>query len=384
MITTVRSSKRLAFGAVLGLCLVLVCLLAVKDLNDKLGVMTASNTGYQKMTDSQMEKIRSLTSELEGVRGSKVAELRSAEKKQTQLEAKISKLQRELQNAKSDLSTFQNRADELHEQKVHLQSENDELKRMASRQKKDAETLSVQLRDQIARLSLERDQCQHQYQALFKLQQETSDTMQTLKHENKRLQVEQTMSSSSTSAKAAAANLQLPNSKQVIQQPQDPRILRSSSSQPVGLEQPHLIQNRPSVSSTLRTGSNPVGIANPPVGAEPPLHNDQVPNNYVVPAHQVGREDVMEAPKVVNRNRKFEENLDAQVDPVQQDHPGLQAHPVYREHNIGFDEDEMEDAVDGQILHHDFQAITNKSLKAFSHKIPNFISLYTGSRRWQP
>ena len=53
----------------------------------------------------------------------------------------------------------------------------------------------------------------------------------------------------------------------------------------------------------------------------------------------------MEAPKV------HFENMDAQVDPVQHDHPGLQA-PVYRDnHNIALDDDDIEDNVDGQIPH---------------------------------
>ena len=42
-------------------------------MNDKLGVMTASNAGYQKMTDSQADKIKSLNNELESLRASKVS-----------------------------------------------------------------------------------------------------------------------------------------------------------------------------------------------------------------------------------------------------------------------------------------------------------------------
>ena len=56
----------------------------------------------------------------------------------------------------------------------------------------------------------------------------------------------------------------------------------------------------------------------------------------------------MEAPKI------HFNNMDAQVDPVRHDHPGLQA-PVYRDnHNVGLDEDDLEDSVDGQIVH-DYQ-----------------------------
>ena len=79
MITTIRASKRIALGGFLGTGLLFICLLAVKDMNDKLGVMTASNAGYQKMTDSQADKIRTLTNEIESLRAAKMAESRTAE-----------------------------------------------------------------------------------------------------------------------------------------------------------------------------------------------------------------------------------------------------------------------------------------------------------------
>ena len=73
MITTIRASKRIALGGFLGTGILFISLLAVKDMNDKLGVMTASNAGYQKMTDSQADKIKSLNNELESLRASKVS-----------------------------------------------------------------------------------------------------------------------------------------------------------------------------------------------------------------------------------------------------------------------------------------------------------------------
>ena len=83
--------------------------------------------------------------------------------------------------------------------------------------------------------------------------------------------------------------------------------------------------------STFKGGS-PANVA--PVGAQPPVIGG---NPEVVPQHQVRKEDVMEAPKVIQHF----ENLDAQ-----HDQPGLQA-PVY--HDIhGFDDDDIED--DGQAL----------------------------------
>ena len=47
MIATIRASKRIALGGAVAFPLVILCLLAVKDLNDKLGVMTASNAGKE-------------------------------------------------------------------------------------------------------------------------------------------------------------------------------------------------------------------------------------------------------------------------------------------------------------------------------------------------
>ena len=47
MIATIRASKRIALGGAFAFALVILCLLAVKDLNDKLGVMTASNAGKE-------------------------------------------------------------------------------------------------------------------------------------------------------------------------------------------------------------------------------------------------------------------------------------------------------------------------------------------------
>lgn len=347
MMASVRTSKRLAFGGFLGTCLVLLCLLAVKDMHEKVVVMTSSNSGYQKMTDSQTDKIRSLTAELEGVRGSKVGELKAASGRERALEAKVSQLSRDLEASRKDGRSCHSHDDENIEAKARLESELVELKRQSGRQRKDSEQLSVQLRDQIAGMSMERDNCQHQYAALFKAHQEASDNMQNMAKDHERLQLELT----DVTATKSSNQLQLPGSNRVAQQGQNLN-LRSSSSQPIGLEQPNLIQRQPS--STLRGGSSrnsANGIGHAPVAAQPPLNNNnhQHPVDPVQP-HQLRREDVMEAPKVMHHLNNFE-NLDAQVDPVQQDHPGILRAPIYRDnHNDVLDEDEQEDAVDGQLL----------------------------------
>ena len=69
MMSTIRTSRRSALLLGVGLMLMVITLFAFKDLHEKLDVMTASNAGYQKMTDSQSDKIRSLVSEINDLKG---------------------------------------------------------------------------------------------------------------------------------------------------------------------------------------------------------------------------------------------------------------------------------------------------------------------------
>jgi uncharacterized protein (DUF3084 family) len=174
------------------------------------------------MTDSQSEKIRSLTTELEALRVSKVSELKASENEKRRLELKSDKLQKEV--------------DGMIEDKAQIEHDRDEIKRMMGRQKKDSDGISVQLRDQIAKISIERDTCQRQYDALFKLQQELTDATQ----------------------KPA-----------IIMSPVQTYI-KSSTMQQVGLEQPHQLPKMSQSSSTSK-GSSSIHAA--PVGAEPPIFN---------------------------------------------------------------------------------------------------------------
>lgn len=326
---SVRNSKRLAFGGVLAAGFLFICLLAVKDMNDKLGVMTASNTGYQKMTDSQAEKIRVLSSELEALRATKVSELKASEEEKHRLQAHIEELQKKFNHLSQEKQDILSKIDALNDAKTFLESERDEVKRFSERQKHDAEQLAIQLRDQIARMSMDRDSCRRQYDALFKLHQEASDNVVNLNNDKQRLQLQLTDATSSTKSNK---QLQMPGAGHELLK------AKSSSAQPVGLEEPRL-----SHLSTSKGGS-PANIA--PVGAQPPIINGQA---EVVLPHQLRKEDVMEAPRVIQSSHF--ENLDAQVDPIRQDHPGLQA-PVYRDNqNVAFGEEDLEDTADGQIPH---------------------------------
>jgi len=325
MITTIRASKRIALGGFLGTGLLFICLLAVKDMNDKLGIMTSSNVGYQKMTDSQADKIRTLTNEIESLRAAKMAELRTAENESDKQRLMIEEIKRKFSALTIENQECNVKLDQVNDASKHLESERDDLKRLSGRQKQDAEQLSVQLRDQIARLSMERDSCQRQYDAIFKLHQEAADNLEKLSNEKQRLQLQLTDASASSSTKSSK-QLQIPggaaagNGNKLRQQ-------QSSSIQPVGLEEPRSNHHM----STFKGGS-PANVA--PVGAQPPVIGG---NPEVVPQHQVRKEDVMEAPKVIQHF----ENLDAQ-----HDQPGLQA-PVYHDSH-GFDDDDIED--DGQAL----------------------------------
>lgn len=324
MIATVRASKRIALGGFLGIGLLFVCLLAVKDMNDKLGVMTASNAGYQKMTDSQADKIKALNNELESLRSSKVSELRSAENVKEKLVSQNEEMTRKFNALTKENSKCNTKLDQARDKNNDLEHEADELKELSGRQKQDSEKMTIQLRDQIARLSMERDSCQRQYDSLYKLHQEAVDNLATLSNEKQRLQLQLQDTASSTKS---SKQLQIPGGAAgSAGNGNIPLMQKSSSISPVGLEEPHVNHQQPSTSK----GGSPANIA--PVGAEPPVIGG---NPEIVPLHQVGKEDVMEAPKVIQHF----ENLDAQ-----HDHPGLQA-PVYHDNADGdaFDDDDIED-----------------------------------------
>ncbi len=70
--TTLRTSRKSALILTVGVIVLIITMLAFKDLNEKLDVMTASNAGYQKMTDSQSDKIRGLVSEINDLKGKKM------------------------------------------------------------------------------------------------------------------------------------------------------------------------------------------------------------------------------------------------------------------------------------------------------------------------
>ena len=73
----------------------------------------------------------------------------------------------------------------------------------------------------------------------------------------------------------------------------------------------------------------------------------------------------MEAPKIVQHF----ENIDAKVDSINHNHPGLQA-PIYREDShreLILDEDDIEDSADGQIPN-DYQDNKVRSIEIYKFR----------------
>lgn len=61
MLTTLsRAPRRTALVGLVGGLVGVMLLIIIKDMNEKLSVMTASNQAYQRMTDQQLAKINTL------------------------------------------------------------------------------------------------------------------------------------------------------------------------------------------------------------------------------------------------------------------------------------------------------------------------------------
>ena len=58
--TLTRAPRRTAFIGLVGGLVAIMLLIMLKDMNEKLTVMTASNQAYQRMTDQQLDKINKL------------------------------------------------------------------------------------------------------------------------------------------------------------------------------------------------------------------------------------------------------------------------------------------------------------------------------------
>ena len=57
MALAARSGRKGVFLSVAAFAVSFIFVLVIKDLNEKIAVMTASNNNYKRMTDQQLEKI---------------------------------------------------------------------------------------------------------------------------------------------------------------------------------------------------------------------------------------------------------------------------------------------------------------------------------------
>ena len=89
------------FGCVVGAIFLLMAVLAIKDMNDKLTLMTVSNANYQKMTDSLTSKIRDLETEVKNAKQGHKWDIDSFDKERKELVAKSAKLEDNMKTMES-------------------------------------------------------------------------------------------------------------------------------------------------------------------------------------------------------------------------------------------------------------------------------------------
>ena len=99
--TAVRASRRAMFGCVVGAIFLLMAVLAIKDMNDKLTLMTVSNANYQKMTDSLTSKIRDLETEVKNAKQGHKWDIDSFDKERKESVAKSAKLEDKMKTMES-------------------------------------------------------------------------------------------------------------------------------------------------------------------------------------------------------------------------------------------------------------------------------------------
>ncbi len=112
-------SRRPAVMGVAAVVTLIVLVLAAKDQSDKLSVMTAANQDYQRMTDSQAERIRRVQQQLEEER----EKVKQAERRHKVAEAdQREKAEREIKSGEKQMNSIRSEAN-------HVQQEYDALKR---------------------------------------------------------------------------------------------------------------------------------------------------------------------------------------------------------------------------------------------------------------
>jgi len=180
--------------------------LVMKNFNDKLIVMTDTVHSYEKMVDKQSNEINEVSEEKERVKRELSEEkevnldnMRDLRKTLEEMEKKFREASTKHSSELSDLYAqhrkLENKYQTLSKANGAAIAEIETLKtdnKILRSHLHDAATSKaselLQLRDSMAKISLERDKYKDQYSALFKQHQQSYDSIQVLKNEKDRLQ----------------------------------------------------------------------------------------------------------------------------------------------------------------------------------------------------
>ncbi len=273
----------------------LVGILVVKDLNEKLSVMTASNAGYQKMTDRQNDNIGRLQQRLKDEQRQRAEEADKSKRKEAEAKAETDKLDVKARQSESELAKARSRLDALSKKMDSAALEQAETNHRLSR----AETEATKWQAEARRLTERANKCEEekaglakQYAALFKEHTQAVDAAQFLNEEKERLELQL------KDAERNAAAAVMSSSKSPMQQIQPSRSnltdhrARSSTPRSAHRQQANIIaepfhppaaaavRGLPVASSTKSSDAGAARVA--PVAAEPP----HVVHQHVQ-AHQV-------------------------------------------------------------------------------------------------
>ena len=352
-ITSVRTSRRTMFGGLILCVFSIIGLMVVKDMNEKLSVMTSSNSGYQKMTDSQTNRISQLNSDLKKYKKQYEQDYESYHKKRSELETKLAKSERQvkqltpyqdkLSHVENELETFKQK------QNIEIQQAEEEhtrLLKLLAETRRDKESDQEECRDKIQKMTDERDECKTPYSNLFKEHQQATDIIQKLQNDNKNFQASKSLlekqikilqnkpsvaaivTPASMSKSFDRHQIQIPqNNKQILQPiagahgvtikrskigsnaplpvaaaPAAVSTVKSVNANQNFLEEPKLVGRQP----IFLNGRDSRGAVNVPVGAEPPLakHNRGEYAPHVHENHLL-EEDAMEAPKAFKNSKNI-------------------------------------------------------------------------------
>ena len=288
----------------------LLGVMVVKDLNQKLSVMTSSNSDYQAMTDRQTDQIKRLQQKLREEEKGAADSTDRCRRREQELKAKLEKMEKKAATSEGELSKVRGQYDSMSRKLDAVASEQAETNHRLSR----ADAESTKWQSEASRLSgkvtayeEEKARLHAQYLALFKQQQQADDTIQYLTAEKERLQL-QLEDAEKTASKSSSKSpvLQHPQIQPMMSSP-DRSGAKSSTPRTSNRQQANIIAepfhpqgaghpiaaNRVGALKSSSTRASSV-VKAAPVAAEPP----HVVAGQHVAAHEVNREDVMEAPNL--------------------------------------------------------------------------------------